>query len=74
VCQYEATPDSHFIIDTHPHNERMWLVGGGSGHGFKMGPVIGDIVADAVLGRTGPDPAFSLHRFANGRRPAGRKW
>ena len=74
VCQYEATPDSHFIIDTHPHNERMWLVGGGSGHGFKMGPVIGDIVADAVLGRTGPDPAFSLHRFANGRRSAGRKW
>lgn len=73
VCQYESTPDSHFIIDTHPLSEHVWLVGGGSGHGFKMGPVIGEIVADAVLGDTGPDPAFSLHRFAAGL-PDDRKW
>jgi len=72
VCQYEATPDSHFIIDTHPDDHRAWLVGGGSGHGFKMGPAIGEIMADAVLGRVGPDPAFSLHRFA--RQAAEPKW
>lgn len=72
VCQYEATPDSHFIIDTHPGNHRVWLVGGGSGHGFKMGPAIGEIMADAVLGIAGPDPTFSLHRFARGS--AGPKW
>lgn len=73
VCQYEATPDSHFIIDTHPGSPRVWLVGGGSGHGFKMGPAIGEIVADAVLGDSAPDPAFSLHRFAQG--PSGTaKW
>ncbi|MGE3344944.1 MAG: FAD-dependent oxidoreductase [Vicinamibacterales bacterium] len=64
VCQYEATPDGHFVIDTHPGNRQMWIVGGGSGHGFKMGPVVGDMVADAVLGRTAPDPAFCLARFA----------
>lgn len=72
VCQYEATPDSHFIIDTHPADHRVWLVGGGSGHGFKMGPAIGEIMADAVLGRVGPDPTFSLRRFT--RESAGQKW
>jgi glycine/D-amino acid oxidase-like deaminating enzyme len=64
VCQYEATPDSHFIVDRHPSHERVWLVGGGSGHGFKMGPVIGQIVASLVLGETSIDPQFALTRFA----------
>jgi glycine/D-amino acid oxidase-like deaminating enzyme len=64
VCQYEATPDSHFIVDRHPSHERVWLVGGGSGHGFKMGPVIGQIVASLVLGETSIDPQFALARFA----------
>lgn len=66
VCQYEATPDSHFIIDTHPDTTRVWLLGGGSGHGFKMGPAIGELMTSAVLGDVAPDPAFSLHRFAAG--------
>lgn len=78
VCQYEATPDSHFIIDTHPDTTRVWLVGGGSGHGFKMGPAIGEMMTAAVLGEVAPDPAFSLHRFAAaaGPRPGGtdEKW
>ena len=38
VCQYESTPDSHFIIDRHPDDPRIRIAGGGSGHGFKMGP------------------------------------
>lgn len=63
VCQYEATPDSDFILDHHPANDRVWIAGGGSGHGFKMGPVIGEIMADAVLGRARPDPMFRLDRF-----------
>lgn len=73
VCQYEATPDSDFIIDTHPDSSKVWIVGGGSGHGFKMGPAIGELMADAVLGDTAPDPAFSLHRFAGGH-VAPAKW
>jgi sarcosine oxidase len=40
VCQYETTPDSQFVIDRHPDFDNVWLVGGGSGHGFKHGPVI----------------------------------
>ena len=40
-------PDSHFLIDRHPGASNVWLVGGGSGHGFKMGPAIGEYVKDA---------------------------
>src|SRR5205807_1680421 len=35
VCQYENSPDEHFIVDRHPRADHVWLVGGGSGHGFK---------------------------------------
>jgi glycine/D-amino acid oxidase-like deaminating enzyme len=73
VCQYEATPDSHYIVDRHPTAVNVWIVGGGSGHGFKMGPVIGEIVAAAVLGTAAPDPAFSLARFHT-RTRADQKW
>src|SRR4029077_20777842 len=44
VCQYETTPDTQFIIDRHPAYDNVWLVGGGSGHAFKHGPVIGEYV------------------------------
>jgi glycine/D-amino acid oxidase-like deaminating enzyme len=75
VCQYEATPDSHFLIDRHPRADNVWIVGGGSGHGFKMGPVIGDIVARAVLGESVPDSTFALARFEKGASPAAKaKW
>ena len=52
VCQYENSPDSHFIVDRHPEAENLWLVGGGSGHGFKHGPALGELVAANVLGRS----------------------
>jgi glycine/D-amino acid oxidase-like deaminating enzyme len=75
VCQYEATPDSDYIIDRHPAAPNVWIVGGGSGHGFKMGPVIGELVASLVTGEAEPDPAFSLARFARGRaRASAEKW
>jgi glycine/D-amino acid oxidase-like deaminating enzyme len=48
VCQYESTADSHFIIDRHPAWEDAWVVGGGSGHGFKHGPAIGEYAAALV--------------------------
>jgi sarcosine oxidase len=63
VCQYESTPDAHFILDRHPHAPNVWLVGGGSGHGFKMGPAVGELLASLVLKQTAPEPAFSLRRF-----------
>jgi len=63
VCQYENSPDEHFIIDRHPAAANAWLVGGGSGHGFKHGPALGELVARLVLGDGSPDPVFRLSRF-----------
>lgn len=63
VCQYEHSADSRFIIDRHPDNARIWLVGGGSGHGFKHGPALGERVANNVMGEMAIDPYFSLERF-----------
>lgn len=63
VCQYEQTPDSHFIIDRHPDNPNMWLLGGGSGHGFKHGPAIGEMMAELVLRDQTPDATWRLARF-----------
>lgn len=65
VCQYESTPDSNFILDRHPRASNVVLAGGGSGHGFKMGPVIGQMVAALVLQDAKPEPAFALARFAS---------
>lgn len=64
VCQYETTPDTNFIIDRHPRLENAWIVGGGSGHGFKHGPRIGEYVVERLLGApAGPgEERFSLTR------------
>jgi glycine/D-amino acid oxidase-like deaminating enzyme len=74
VCQYEATPDSDFILDRHPQASNIWIAGGGSGHGFKMGPAIGRIMASAVLDDVAPDRQFRLGRFAGGRECFPQKW
>lgn len=63
VCQYENSSDHNFILDRHPETENAWIVGGGSGHGFKHGPVIGEMVADAVLGSKPPPAEMGLGRF-----------
>jgi glycine/D-amino acid oxidase-like deaminating enzyme len=65
VCQYEQTPDSHFIIDRHPENENVWLVGGGSGHGFKHGPALGEMVAKLILDGLEAPAVWRLDRFKN---------
>src|SRR4029453_10173026 len=70
VCQYENSTDQNFIVDPHPEARNVWIVGGGSGHGFKMGPAVGELVASNVLGKNPPEPFFSLARFA--RRSARR--
>lgn len=49
VCQYENTSNGDFLIDRHPAFDNVWLVGGGSGHGFKHGPVLGEYVAKRVM-------------------------
>jgi glycine/D-amino acid oxidase-like deaminating enzyme len=66
VCQYEDTPDHNFIIDRLPGAENAWILGGGSGHGFKHGPVVGELAARMVIEGAPPDPQFRLSRFAKG--------
>ncbi|MGH9773459.1 MAG: FAD-dependent oxidoreductase [Candidatus Acidiferrales bacterium] len=60
VCQYENTSNGDFLVDRHPDFENVWLVGGGSGHGFKHGPAIGEYVAGLLAGTMAAEPRFSL--------------
>ena len=47
---YDMTPDSNPIIDKSPNIDGLYNVTGFSGHGFKLSPVIGELVADMVTG------------------------
>jgi glycine/D-amino acid oxidase-like deaminating enzyme len=60
VCQYENTSNGDFLIDRHPELSNVWLVGGGSGHGFKHGPALGEYTAAQVLGEGTAEARFSL--------------
>ncbi len=60
VCQYENTSSGDFLIDRHPDRENVWLVGGGSGHGFKHGPAVGEYVAARIADGRAVDSRFSL--------------
>jgi len=60
VCQYENTSNGDFLVDRHPDIENVWFAGGGSGHGFKHGPALGEYAADQILGEGIAEPRFSL--------------
>jgi monomeric sarcosine oxidase len=60
VCQYENTSNGDLLIDLHPEFENVWLVGGGSGHGFKHSPAVGEHVAARILQNATAEPRFSL--------------
>jgi sarcosine oxidase/L-pipecolate oxidase len=51
ICWYSDTPAGDFLIDYHPSYSNLFLATGGSGHGFKFLPVIGDRILDLVEGR-----------------------
>jgi sarcosine oxidase len=60
VCQYENTSNGDFLIDRHPERDNVWLVGGGSGHGFKHGPAVGEYVTARIVGGGEVETRFSL--------------
>jgi monomeric sarcosine oxidase len=60
VCQYENTSNGDFLIDRHPDFDNVWLVGGGSGHGFKHGPAVGECASARILEKVPGEPRFSL--------------
>ena len=68
VCQYENSPNGDFLIDRHPDMENVWLVGGGSGHGFKHGPAVGEFVASLLMGNVDPEARFLLSAKNIGRK------
>jgi len=65
-CLYTVTPDSDFIIDTHPKNNRIILASPCSGHGFKHSAAVGEVLAQlAIDGKTDIDISkFKLSRFS----------
>lgn len=64
VCQYENSPDGDYILDRHPEAGNVVLAGGGSGHGFKMAPAMGERISRFVFGKDAVEPRFALSRFS----------
>jgi len=65
-CPYSLTGDTNFLIAPHPEHESVWLLGGGSGHGFKHGPALAEYVERLLAGQAAPDQAFALGARAPG--------
>ncbi|HEY3050441.1 MAG TPA: FAD-dependent oxidoreductase, partial [Gaiellaceae bacterium] len=59
-CPYSLTEDTNFLIAPHPEHGHVWLLGGGSGHGFKHGPALAEYVERLLEGTDEPDPMFGL--------------
>ena len=68
VCQYENTPDRDLIVDLHPVDARILALGGGSGHGFKMAPALGELAARVVLDGAALPTRFRINRFTTAKR------
>jgi glycine/D-amino acid oxidase-like deaminating enzyme len=60
ICQYENTSNGDFLIDRHPDFDNVWLVGGGSGHGFKHGPAVAEYVVKMLSGDGKVETRFEL--------------
>jgi sarcosine oxidase len=70
VCLYENTSNGDFLIDRHPELANVWLAGGGSGHGFKHGPALGEYLAGQMSGEGAAEPRFSLASKATQQKRA----
>ena len=70
VCQYANTSTGDFLIDRHPAHREVWLVGGGSGHGFKHGPAVGEYVAAQILATGAAEPRFALQTKSESQQRA----
>ncbi|GAB3886771.1 NAD(P)/FAD-dependent oxidoreductase [Spirosoma agri] len=63
VCQYTSTPDTDFILDTHPEADNLWVMGGDSGHGYKQGASFGEMAAQSIDGKLEKLSKFALKRL-----------
>jgi glycine/D-amino acid oxidase-like deaminating enzyme len=64
VCQADGSPDLHFVLDRHPAYDNVWIAGGGSGHGFKHGPVVGEYMAERLSGTPAPQELLQYFGLA----------
>ncbi len=60
VCQYTNTSSGDFLVDRHPRWPNVWLVGGGSGHGFKHGPAVAEYLVSQIESSAPAEPRFTL--------------
>jgi glycine/D-amino acid oxidase-like deaminating enzyme len=65
-CPYSLTADTNFVVAPHPEHEHVWLLGGGSGHGFKHGPALAEYVEGLLNEEEPPDPRFGLEKRKTG--------
>lgn len=71
---YDVTPDWQPILDELPGVENLYCAAGSSGHGFKLAPSVGEMMAELVIAGKSPEDDiefFSFDRFARGRRADG---
>lgn len=61
VCPYENSPDGNFLFDMHPEANNVFFLGGGSGHGFKHGPALGELVGQVLSGTAKVPDIFTHH-------------
>lgn len=73
VCQYEMSVDGHLIAARHPAADNVFLLGGGSGHGFKFSPALGEQAARWVVGEAAPPVEFALSRLQGGTTQVGER-
>lgn len=73
VCQYEMSADGHLIAARHPEAANAFLLGGGSGHGFKFSPALGEQAARWVVGEAAPPVEFALGRLQRGPTQVGER-
>ena len=60
VCQYTNSEDGNFLADFHPELENAFLLTGGSGHGFKHGPVLAEMICEMLMGKAPLEPSWQI--------------
>lgn len=63
ACLYSMSPDGHFGLGRHPEDPRLLCALGFSGHGFKLAPSVGRILADLATDTGAVPDLFALDRF-----------
>ena len=67
VCMYTISPDDHFIVGASTTYPGLWYGAGLSGHGFKMVPALGELLARGMASGSDPSPLlFRPERFTQG--------